>query len=183
MNPKIDPKIDAKIDTKNYDFLDPLKKSADPSFWSDLAPPPLPNLPPILQVKAPRASKTSIASLSCAELRSASRHPPTPSPSDRGITPLPNQSPCLKGSQDKTVHFVPLRSTALPVIIRRPIWRRACWTELKFPIPDTQYPPPNTLYPIPYMPYPTSHTLYPLPSLPISLGPEPWPWPGALAMA
>ena len=33
---------------------------------------------PLLQVKAPRVNKTSIASLSCAELRSASRHPPTP---------------------------------------------------------------------------------------------------------
>ena len=88
MEPKIDPNIDVKIDAKNDDFLDPLSKSADPPFLSDLAPPPLPNLPPILQVKAPRINKTSIASLSCAELRSASRHlqvwifeptnPPTP---------------------------------------------------------------------------------------------------------
>ena len=46
MRPKINSKIHAKIDAKNDDFLDPLQKSADPSFWSNLAPPPLPNLPP-----------------------------------------------------------------------------------------------------------------------------------------
>ena len=51
-----------------------------------------------------------------------------------------------------------LKVDAKIIQIRRPIWRRACWTELKFPIPDTQYPPPNTLYPIPYIPYPIPTT-------------------------
>ena len=52
--------------------------------------------------------------------------------------------------------------------IRRPIWRRACWTcsswplpdtenqNIRIPIPDTQYPPPNNLHPIPYTQYPYS---------------------------
>ena len=54
------------------------------------------------------------------------------------------------------------------IIIRRPIWRRACWTcsswplpdtenqNIRIPIPDTQYPPPNNLHPIPYTQYPYS---------------------------
>ncbi len=63
--------------------------------------------------------------------------------------------------------FYHLRETIF-VNICRPIWRRACWSQtswplpdtenqnIRIPIPDTQYPPPNNLHPIPYTQYPYS---------------------------